>query len=87
MACRFLRGIRSIGLWVELHYVFWLTSAFLLMSFLCFFVPWMWLIQWTCRIFVWALLGPWMKLVDKFWFVEEDLDKEKTEEFLREKLN
>jgi len=86
IACKFLRCARNIILWVEPYYAFWITTACLLLSFLCFFVPWFWLIKWTSRVVVWTLLGPWMKLVDVFYFVDELSNEERIEKNREKKL-
>jgi len=50
-----------------------LATTGLVLSSICFFIPWAFLFRWTFRICVWLFLGPWMKLVDIF-FVENTDD-------------
>jgi hypothetical protein len=67
MVCRYLRHVKFIVTWEECYISFWVTMGFILLSFVCFFVPWFFLIKWSCRIIVWTVFGPWMKLVDVFY--------------------
>jgi hypothetical protein len=86
MGCRYLRHAKFIVSWEECYISFWVTVGFLLLSFVCFFVPWLWLIKWSCRIIVWTVFGPWMKLVDVFYvsqikpLTEEEENERKRQE-------
>mmetsp|Transcript_36349 Transcript_36349/g.79135 ORF Transcript_36349/g.79135 Transcript_36349/m.79135 type:complete len:1145 (+) Transcript_36349:145-3579(+) len=62
-----IRFSHNILVWEEACLAFWLTSAALVLSFVCIFIPWGKVIEWACRFCVWTFLGPWMKLVDVFW--------------------
>jgi hypothetical protein len=66
-ACVALRIGKSVVLWRESYAAFSIVTASFLLSLIIFWIPWSFLIAWTCRIFVWVLLGPWMKLVDIFY--------------------
>lgn len=65
--CVALRIGKSVVLWRESYAAFSIATASFLLSLIIFWIPWSFLIAWTCRIFVWVLLGPWMKLVDIFY--------------------
>ena len=64
MIVRYLRHARHIVSWEECYLSFWVTIGCFLLSFVCAFVPWFFIIHWSARVFVWVLFGPWMKLVD-----------------------
>lgn len=53
--CYATRLTKNIFLWEESYFAFWISiiSAFLSVIFL--FIPWGFLISWTCRIIVWGL--------------------------------
>lgn len=86
MVCRYLRHARFIIFWQESYFAFWIASACFLLAFMFMFVPWFFLIRWTCRIIVWTVFGPWMKLVDVFYVsklkppTEEDIAAKKLAE-------
>lgn len=65
--CVALRIGKSVVLWRESYAAFSIVTASFLLSLIAFWIPWSFLITSTCRIFVWILLGPWMKLVDIFY--------------------
>jgi hypothetical protein len=83
MVCRYVRHTKYIILWDECYLTFWITTGCLLVSLLFLFVPWGFLIKWGARLFVWALFGPWMKLVDIYYvreiesLTEDDIAKQK----------
>jgi len=83
MICKYLRHIRYILIWQESYISFWFTAGCFLLSILCAFIPWFFIIKWTSRLFVWSLFGPWMKLVDIYYvstlddFTEEDLKEQR----------
>jgi hypothetical protein len=70
MVCRYVRNTKYIIFWEECYISFWITTGCLLVSLLFLFVPWGFLIKWGARLFVWALFGPWMKLVDIYYVSE-----------------
>ena len=65
--CILLRVAKSVVLWRDCYIAFWLTTACFVATLALVWIPWGFLIIWTCRILVWVLLGPWMKLVDMFY--------------------
>jgi hypothetical protein len=63
-----VRIAKAIVLWEATYFAFWITTLAFLACALVFFVPWAFLARWTLRIALWICLGPWMALVDKFYF-------------------
>ena len=68
IACRYVRHVKHILMWEEVYIAFWVTVGSLSLSLIFFFVPWFFLVKWSSRIVVWTLFGPWMKLVDVFYW-------------------
>lgn len=72
--------------WQECYIAFWVTTGCILLSIICMFVPWFFFIKWTTRLVVWALFGPWMKLVDVYYvskikpLTEEEMQEKKEKE-------
>ena len=64
------RIVKSIVLWRETYYAFWLTTFSLVASFVSVWVPWGFLLRWTLRVALVGLLGPWMAVVDHKFFKE-----------------
>ena len=86
-ACRILRVAKSIVLWEENYYSFWITSVSLAGSLLVFSIPWGFIISWVIRIMVWVVLGPWMKLVDWLYFEKfEHMTGEERRDALQQEL-
>jgi hypothetical protein len=78
--CVALRIVKSVILWRESYAAFSIVTASFFLSLIIFWIPWSFLISRTCRIFVWVLLGPWMKLVDICYFRKrENLSAEERE--------
>lgn len=81
IACRLVRYVRNIVMWEECYLAFWLSFGCLILSVGCVFVPWFFLIRWTSRIVVWTVFGPWMKLVDiYYWSPMENMSEEELAE-------
>lgn len=71
---------------------FWLNLGCLVLA-VSLLIPWFFLIRWTSRIVVWTALGPWMRVVDIFYYTpmenmtEEERAKQKgAAKMLREKF-
>lgn len=62
--CHLIRRIKNIILWEESHYSFIIALTAFTLSFIFLFLPWIFIFQWSARILVWGLLGPWMRLLD-----------------------
>ena len=90
--CRKLRVVRNIIIWEEGYFSFWIANGCIILAIASLFVPWFWLILWTSRIVAWVLFGPWMKLVDIFYFstlkpeTEEEIKRRKMQERLKRRL-
>lgn len=77
VACRLLRYGRNVLLWEECYLSFWVTLGCLVLSVSSLFVPWFFVIRWTSRLIVWTIFGPWMKLVDiYYWTPMENMTEE-----------
>jgi hypothetical protein len=77
VACRLLRYVRNVILWEECYLSFWVTLGCLVLSLLSLFIPWFFVLKWTSRLLVWAIFGPWMKLVDiYYWTPMENMTDE-----------
>jgi len=70
--------------WEESYLSFWVTGALLISTIITWFIPWGWLALWCPRIFVWLGMGPWMKIVDKYYVAPFELKEEDLED-LKEK--
>jgi hypothetical protein len=83
LAVGYVRIVRNVIVWEEAYISFWVTTGCFALSFVFFFLPWVFLLQWTARIIVWVVFGPWMKLVDVFYvskikpLTEEELEAQK----------
>ena len=66
--CQWTRFAKNVFLWEESYYSFWLTLLSFGLAFVCFFVPWLFIIKWTSRIVAWSLFGPLMKVADVYYF-------------------
>lgn len=63
-----LRIAKSVVLWNESYYAFWLVTACFLTSIVFFVVPFGFISRWTMRIVAWVGLGPWNALIDRWYF-------------------
>ena len=75
--CYQLRFVKNILNWNHAYIAFWITSVSLALSVASIFL-WEDIWLWVKRIFLYGLLGPWMKLLD--WFYYQKLDKMTDEE-------
>eukprot|EP00980_Cylindrotheca_fusiformis_P014365 scaffold3827_cov179-Cylindrotheca_fusiformis.AAC.29 len=83
--CRWFRIAKGIVLWRDSYYAFWLVTASLVTSFVFLWVPWTLVIKWALKVVVWVFLGPWMKLVDVYYYKYKERN-EKTEEEIKKDL-
>lgn len=65
--CVLLRVASSIIMWNDSVAAFWIVSVAFLSSLVVAWIPWAFLFRWTFKVFVYVVLGPWMKLVDIFY--------------------
>ena len=90
--CTKLRFVKHIVIWEECYFSFWIATGSAILSFASLFVPWAFLLRWGLRIVVWTIFGPWMKLLDVYYFsqlkpeTEEDKKKRENEEKLQRRL-
>jgi len=85
IAVSYVRVVRNVVVWEESYISFWVTTGCFLLAVIFYFLPWLFLLQWTARIIVWVVFGPWMKLVDVFYYSKiKPLTKEEQEEKERE---
>eukprot|EP00568_Trieres_chinensis_P009175 CAMPEP_0183313690 /NCGR_PEP_ID=MMETSP0160_2-20130417/46186_1 /TAXON_ID=2839 ORGANISM="Odontella Sinensis, Strain Grunow 1884" /NCGR_SAMPLE_ID=MMETSP0160_2 /ASSEMBLY_ACC=CAM_ASM_000250 /LENGTH=325 /DNA_ID=CAMNT_0025478831 /DNA_START=98 /DNA_END=1075 /DNA_ORIENTATION=- len=77
--CRQKRFVGFVLNWDHYFLAFWITTASLVIGFIFLFIPWAFVLRWTGRLFVWIILGPWMKFVDIYYMkkLESLSDKEK----------
>jgi hypothetical protein len=66
-----VRIAKSIVMWHETYYAFWISLACFVLSFAALWVPWSFIIRWTSRLLAWGLLGPWMAFVDRLYFADK----------------
>ncbi|KAL7446886.1 hypothetical protein ACHAXM_011668 [Skeletonema potamos] len=84
-----LRITKNIVIWEESYISFWIAVFSFLLSVLALFVPWSLIVKWTLRFVVYLFFGPWMKLVDKYYFqmkIDESEEKAKNEKYLAHKI-
>lgn len=65
--CVLLRVATSIIMWDDTVAAFWVVTAAFICSLLVAWIPWAFLFRWAFKIFVYVVLGPWMKLIDIFY--------------------
>lgn len=65
-----LRIATSIVTWQETIYAFWVTTISFIVAMACFWVPWGLILQWSLRLAVWIILGPWMAIIARYHFPE-----------------
>jgi hypothetical protein len=68
LAVGYVRVTRNIVVWEECYITFWITLGSFILSVAFIFVPWAFIMKWSARLIVWTLFGPWMKLVDIFYY-------------------
>jgi len=79
LICTWLRVSTNIVVWEECYFSFLITFMSFILSVVAIFLPWGFLLRWTCRIIVWVAFGPWMKLADIYYFNREETAEEKKE--------
>lgn len=87
LVVQYLRITKNVFLWGEAYYTFWIVNACFASSLLVYYVPWSFFIRWTLRIVIFLALGPWMWLVDKYYFkTDPNMTKEQRDEAFRQKM-
>ena len=66
--CQYLRMLRSIYMWDETHFSFFLTLFLVFLSVTLAFttISWTSIFFWFSKIITWVFLGPWMWFVGRF---------------------
>ena len=85
-AVTMLRISKTVVLWEETYYAFWIVTVAFFASALVAFVPWGFLGRWTLRIVAWVILGPWMALVDKYYLKPKLEPSEDADEAIKNRL-
>ena len=65
--CHMKRFIGYILEWEHYFLAFWITTVSFGLGFLFLFIPWGFIFRLVGRLFVWIILGPWMKFVNEFY--------------------
>ena len=82
-----IRIVKTVIVWKEAYYAFWLTTAALVASVVAFWIPWSFLLRWIFRIIAVVAFGPWMSIVDhKYFKVDPNLSDAERDKMLRQKL-
>mmetsp|Transcript_23343 Transcript_23343/g.36135 ORF Transcript_23343/g.36135 Transcript_23343/m.36135 type:complete len:1112 (+) Transcript_23343:197-3532(+) len=78
-----LRITKNIVIWEESYLSFWFAVTSFILSVLSLFVPWSLLVKWTMRITVYVFFGPWMKLVDIYYYQINESEESERENRLK----
>jgi hypothetical protein len=82
-----LRIVKTVIIWKEAYYAFWVTTAALAASIAAFWIPWSFLLRWIFRIIAIVALGPWMAIVDRKYFkADPNLSDAERDKILSQKL-
>jgi len=83
----YMRIAKSVVLWEEAYFSFWITTASFLCALVLIWIPFGFLFRWISRIVVFVVLGPWMALVDRYYFKEDpNLTDEEKDALVRERF-
>jgi hypothetical protein len=82
-----LRIAKSIVLWHETYYAFWITTISFVVSAVIAWVPFGVLLRWISRISVWIALGPWMAIIDRIYFRENPKTAEQKENIVKQRFH
>jgi hypothetical protein len=82
-----IRIVKTVIVWKEAYYAFWVTTAALAVSAVAFWIPWSFLLRWVFRIMAVVALGPWMAIVDHMYFkTDPNLSDDERDIILRQRL-
>ncbi|GKY95063.1 hypothetical protein MPSEU_000470500 [Mayamaea pseudoterrestris] len=82
-----LRITKSIIMWDDFYYAWWITFFCFAISIMLVWIPWGWMMRWLLRVIAWVGFGPWMMLVDQKYFAENpDMTEKEREELIRKKV-
>jgi len=83
----YLRITKSIILWEESYFAFWITTGCFAGSLLIFWLPFAFIFRWLLRVAVIVFLGPWMAIVDRKYFQEKPgMTEAERDEIVRERV-
>ena len=85
--CIALRVGCSVVVWRDSYVAFWIVTASFAASFCLLWIPWAFLLSWSFKILVWVLLGPWMKLLDIFYFRRIESEEDQMKKDLAQKFH
>jgi hypothetical protein len=63
-----LRILKSVVLWEDKYYSFWITVACFVGSVAIIWIPFGFILRWLFRIIALLAFGPWMAIVDHYYF-------------------
>lgn len=82
-----IRIVKTVIVWKEAYYAFWVTTVALAASVVAFWIPWSFLLRWIFRIIAIVALGPWMAIVDhKYFKTDPNLSDAERDKILSQKL-
>lgn len=82
-----LRIAKTVIVWKEAYYAFWVTTAALVTSAVFIWIPWSFLLRWLFRIGAILAFGPWMAIVDRKYFkMNPNMSDLERDEMLRKRL-
>lgn len=70
--CGYLRGIKKVTTWEDGMLSFWITLPCIIIGIMLLILPTIFLIHWTCRLFIWICLGPWLRLYSELFIIEHN---------------
>lgn len=80
-----MRNIKKLTTWEDGMLSFWITFPCIVIGIVLLILPTVFLIHWSCRLFIWIFLGPWRRTyyeIKKFiakrnnpsYFINDDID-------------
>jgi hypothetical protein len=83
-----LRITKTVIVWKEAYYAFWVTTIALVVSAISIWIPWSFLLRWIFRIGAIIAFGPWMAIVDQKYFkINPNMTNSERDELLRKRLH
>merc|ERR1711933_201685 len=73
--CWAIRFLRNVLVWKLGYYSFWITASSILLAIAFFIIPWSWIVYKISKILIWIFLGPWMKLIDIYYYDKEKVSR------------
>lgn len=85
--CEGFRCAKNIVTWEESVLSFWLVLITLVLAAFFSLFPWLFFVRWFARVVAWLVFGPWMKLVDIFFFPDGSAHDQSTKEMEAEEAD